>query len=101
MSKRNQQEQLQQQLSALTESVEALLAAEVDVTDTYYLGLKAKAELALSQAREALEVGKETVIARSGRRIRKINQFVTERPWRTLALGWAAGMICGIVTTKR
>lgn len=101
MSKKQQQEQLQQQLSALAESVEALLAAEVDLTDTYYLGLKAKAEQALDHARESLEANKEGLIARSRRRAHCVNQFVTECPWRTLALGWAAGMICGIVSTKR
>lgn len=101
MSKKHQQEHLQQQLSALAESVEALLAAEVDLTDTYYLGLKAKAEQALDQARESLEASKEGVIAKSRRRVKGINQFVTECPWRSLALGWAAGMICGIVSAKR
>ena len=101
MAKRNQQELLQQQLSALAESVEALLAAEVDLTDTYYLGLKAKAEQALDQARESIESTKEGLVARSRRRIHCVNQFVTENPWRTLALGWAAGMICGIVSAKR
>ncbi|MBT0724042.1 DUF883 family protein [Rosenbergiella sp. S61] len=88
-------------MSALAESVEALLAAEVDLTDTYYLGLKAKAEQALDQARESLEASKESILARSSRKVRRVNQFVTECPWRTLALGWAAGMICGIVSAKR
>ncbi|WP_241622951.1 DUF883 family protein [Rosenbergiella australiborealis] len=101
MSNKNQQADLQQQLSALADSVEALLDAEVDLTDTYYLGLKAKAEQAVKQARESLGIQKETLFARGSRKIRTINRFVTERPWRSLALGWAAGMICGTVTTKR
>ncbi len=91
MSKKNQSEQLQQHLLALTESVEALLAAEVDLTDTYYLGLKAKAEQALGQARESLDVGKETLIAKGGRKIRNINQFVTERPWRGFGIRLGSG----------
>ncbi len=102
MSKRKQQQaQLQQQLATLVESVEALLAAEVDTADQYYLGLKAQAELALLHARESLAEGQQGFFARTKQRACRINHFVTEQPWSSVALGWAAGIFCGIVIAKR
>lgn len=94
-------EQLQQQLSTLVESVEALLAADVDLSDTYYLGLKAKAEQALNSARQALEEDQKSFLARTRHKVKKVNRYVNDCPWRSVALGWAAGMICGIVAAKR
>ena len=77
--------------------VEDLLKASSLLSEEDLAGIKAKLEERVAAARESIGQLGDTISEKSRGTIRRIDDFVRDRPWQAAGIGVAAGLLIGLL----
>jgi ElaB/YqjD/DUF883 family membrane-anchored ribosome-binding protein len=77
--------------------VEDLLKASSMLSGEDIAGIKAKLEERVAAARESIGQVGDTISEKSRGTIRRIDDFVRDRPWQAAGIGVAAGLLIGLL----
>jgi ElaB/YqjD/DUF883 family membrane-anchored ribosome-binding protein len=77
--------------------VEDLLKASSLLSEEDLAGIKAKLEERVAAARESIGQVGDTISEKSSSTIKRIDDFVRDRPWQAAGIGIAAGLLIGLL----
>jgi ElaB/YqjD/DUF883 family membrane-anchored ribosome-binding protein len=94
-------EKLMEDLSAVVADAEELLKATADQTGERIAAARGKAEESLKAARARLDEQEAAVMARTKAAAEATEEYVRANPWKALGIAAAAGLVLGILATRR
>ena len=94
-------EKLLQDLKAVVNDAEELLRATAQQTGEKIAVVRAKAEDSLKAARARIAEEGEAVVARAKFAAKTADDFVKENPWQAVGIGALAGLVIGILISRR
>ena len=100
-AEKSSREKLVQDLKAVVNDAEELLKATAQQTGEKVAVVRAKAEESLKAARARIEEEKEAVMARAKVAAKTADDFVKENPWQAVGIGALAGLVLGILISRR
>jgi ElaB/YqjD/DUF883 family membrane-anchored ribosome-binding protein len=90
-----------QELHDFIADLEELIQATTALTGEDLARAKAKLYDRIAAARQAAGHLRRGVIGRTRHRIRVVNNYVQEQPWKSLGIGVAAGLVVGLIMSRR
>jgi ElaB/YqjD/DUF883 family membrane-anchored ribosome-binding protein len=90
-----------QELHDFIADLEELIQATTSLTGEDLARAKAKLYDRIAAARQAAGQLRRGVIGRTRQRIRVVNNYVQEQPWKSLGIGVAAGLVVGLIMSRR
>jgi ElaB/YqjD/DUF883 family membrane-anchored ribosome-binding protein len=90
-----------QELHDFIADLEELIQATTSLTGEDLARAKAKLYDRIAAARQAAGHLRRGVIGRTRHRIRVVNNYVQEQPWKSLGIGVAAGLVVGLIMSRR
>jgi ElaB/YqjD/DUF883 family membrane-anchored ribosome-binding protein len=100
-AERISREKLVQDLKAVVNDAEDLLRATAQQTGEKIAVVRAKAEESLKAAKARIAEEGEAVVARAKVAAKTADQFVKENPWQAVGIGALAGLVIGILISRR
>lgn len=98
---RASKEKLMEDLKAVVSDAEALLKATAHQTGEKIAEVRAKAEESLKTAKVRIaEEGKE-IVEKAKSAAKSTDEFVHAHPWKAVGIGALAGLVFGILITRR
>jgi ElaB/YqjD/DUF883 family membrane-anchored ribosome-binding protein len=98
---RASREKLMEDLKAVVSDAEALLKATAHQTGEKIAEVRAKAEESLKTAKVRIaEEGKE-IVEKAKSAAKSTDEFVHAHPWKAVGIGALAGLVFGILITRR
>jgi ElaB/YqjD/DUF883 family membrane-anchored ribosome-binding protein len=94
-------EKLVQDLKAVVNDAEELLRATAQQTGEKVAVVRAKAEESLKAAKARIAEEGEAVVARAKFAAKTADDFVKENPWQAVGIGALAGLVIGILISRR
>jgi ElaB/YqjD/DUF883 family membrane-anchored ribosome-binding protein len=94
-------EKLVQDLKAVVNDAEELLRATAQQTGEKVAVVRAKAEESLKAAKARIAEEGEAVVARAKFVAKTADDFVKENPWQAVGIGALAGLVIGILISRR
>ena len=94
-------EKLVQDLKAVVSDAEELLKATAQQTGEKIAVVRAKAEESLKAAKARIAEEGEAVLARAKVAAKRTDEFVKENPWQAVGIGALAGLVIGILISRR
>ncbi|HEX9172262.1 MAG TPA: DUF883 family protein [Telluria sp.] len=93
-------DQLINDLKTVVQDAQAWLSHGGQLTGDELKAARAKLERTLSNAREDLAHLNETVVARTREAAKATDEYVQEHPWKSVAVGAAAGLLLGLLISQ-
>lgn len=88
-------------LRVLADDAEALLRHAVQDAGQGYAEARTRLERSVTQARERLAAADEAARGRARDAGDAVDRYVHDNPWRAICLGAAAGLLAGVLATRR
>ncbi|BDH45103.1 hypothetical protein TUM12370_11470 [Salmonella enterica subsp. enterica serovar Choleraesuis] len=88
-------------LELLSDTLEEVLSSSGDPADQQYLALKARASVALDDVRARLSQASDASYYRARQAVSRADDYVRERPWKGIGIGAAAGLVLGLLISRR
>ena len=90
-----------QELHDFIADLEELIQATTSLTGEDLARAKTKLYDRIAAARQAAAHLRRGVIGRTRHRIRVVNNYVQEQPWKSIGIGVAAGLVVGLIMSRR
>jgi ElaB/YqjD/DUF883 family membrane-anchored ribosome-binding protein len=94
-------EKLVQDLKAVVNDAEELLKATAQQTGEKIAAVRAKAEESLRIAKDRIAQEGAVVVEKAKVVARSTDEFVKENPWQAVGIGALAGLVIGILISRR
>ena len=94
-------DQLISDLRAVIADAEELLKATTGATGDRIAAARARAEETLKSARQRLTGIDDSVTTQAKEAVRTADQYVREHPWQTAGIAAAAGLLLGVIISRR
>lgn len=88
-------------LELLSETLEEVLSASGDPADQQYLALKARASAALDDVRARLSDASDKGYYHARQIACRADDYVHDRPWQGIGIGALAGLVMGLLLSRR
>ena len=85
----------------LVADIEDLVRAGTSMTTEDLARLKQKIAERINAAKDNLEHGRQTILARARKAANATDDYVNEEPWKSVAVGATIGFLVGLVVTRR
>jgi ElaB/YqjD/DUF883 family membrane-anchored ribosome-binding protein len=90
-----------QELHDFIADLEELIQATTSLTGEDLARAKTKLYDRIAAARQAAGHLRRGVVGRTRHRIRVVNNYVQEQPWKSIGIGVAAGLVVGLIMSRR
>lgn len=97
----NVSDQLRNELKSLADTLEELIKASGEKSDTEVQKLKAKAENVIKSSRETLAQSSEKLLEQTKEMAGKADSYVHEKPWNGMGIAAAVGVVVGVLLSRR
>ena len=94
-------DQLMSDLKSVIQDAEAWLRNGSHMTSAELQAAKAKFERTLSSAKADLIRLEETVVEKTKEAAKATDEYVHENPWKSVAIGATAGLLVGVLISRR
>jgi ElaB/YqjD/DUF883 family membrane-anchored ribosome-binding protein len=94
-------DQLMSDLKSVIQDAESWLRNGSQMTGEELQAAKAKFERTLSSAKADLIRLEETVVAKTKEAAKATDEYVQENPWKAVGIGAAAGLLVGLLISRR
>ena len=94
-------EQLMSDLKTVIQDAEAWLRNGSHMTGEELQAAKAKFERTLSGAKDELIRLEETVVEKTKEAVKATDEYVHENPWKSVVIGATAGLLLGVLISRR
>ncbi|EAB5927427.1 stress response protein ElaB [Salmonella enterica subsp. enterica serovar Newport] len=88
-------------LTLLSETLEEVLRSSGDPADQKYIELKARAEQALEEVKNRVSHASDSYYYRAKQAVYKADDYVHEKPWQSIGVGAAVGLVLGLLLARR
>jgi ElaB/YqjD/DUF883 family membrane-anchored ribosome-binding protein len=95
------QEKLMSSIKVSLNDAEALLREAANATGDRAVELREQAMTSLRQSREALYDAQDAVLAQGRRAARVTDEYVHDNPWQAAGIAGVAGLLIGLLLTRR
>lgn len=95
------EDRLNDDVTLLTETLEAVLKSSGDSADEKYVELKSKAEQALEEVKSRLGDASDGYYHRARKVANRADDYVHDKPWQGIGIGAAAGLVLGLLLARR
>ena len=95
------QEKLITSVKLSLNDAEALLREAANATGDRAVELREQALSALKQTREALYDAQDEVLAQGRKAVRATDEYVHDNPWQAVGIAGMAGLLLGVLLTRR
>ena len=100
-TKTGAREQLMSDLKSVIQDAEVWLRNGSQMTGEELQAAKAKFERTLSSAKADLIRLEETVVAKTKEAAKATDDYVQENPWKAVGIGAAAGLVIGLLISRK
>ncbi len=97
----NSQDRLVEDFKTVIQDVEDLLKATASQTGDKVAAVRARAEENLREARRELDEMGNDVMARGKAAAKATDELVHEKPWQSVAIATAVGVMLGMLVSRR
>ena len=97
----NPRDKLIEDFKAVIQDTEDLIKATASQTGDKVAAVRARAEENLREARRKLDAIENDVIARGKAAAKATDQLVHEKPWQSVAIASAVGIMLGMLISRR
>ncbi|MTD42571.1 DUF883 family protein [Erwinia sp. CPCC 100877] len=88
-------------LEQLRETLDEILHASGDPTDQKYIELRERAEQRLHRIRQRLSNASDSYYFRAKKAVCCTDSYIRDNPWCGVGIGAAAGVVLGMLLTRR
>lgn len=92
---------LDDDLTLLSETLAEVLRSSGDPADQKYIELKQRAEQALLAVKERVSKASDSYYYRAKKTVCGADDYVHEKPWHSVGIAAAAGLILGLLLVRR
>lgn len=95
------QEKLVMDIKAVISDAEEILSATADQAGEKIAGLRARAKIRLSDAKERLVDAEAVLVAKTKAAAQATDDYVHEAPWTAIGIAAGLGVLVGLLATRR
>lgn len=95
------QEKLVTNIKGVISDAEEVLSATAGQTGEKIAGLRARAQVRLSDAKERLADAEEVLVAKTRAAAQATDDYVHESPWMAIGIATGVGVLVGLLASRR
>ncbi|MEA1065540.1 stress response protein ElaB [Erwinia sp. HR93] len=92
---------LDDDLTLLSDTLNEVLRSSGDPADEKYIELKTRAEQALHDVKKRVSNASDSYYYRTKQAVYRADDYVREKPWQGVGIGAAAGLVLGLLLSRR